>query len=514
MSGRPHRRPRSPRPPARRLAAALVAALLFAAGACGGHAGRRSKAAAPAVWSDAGVLAATSLADLDRLRDAGAGEVFVEALRLEAGADGAPSVAVLPGLAAPRRLPATLVVTGSWPQIGEDSDRRKAAAKSLGDGLRAAALAAESAGLVPVGFHFAPRLPAGEGVLAGYAEVLRQLRRQLDSRLYLSANLDRRRLGDPDARRLADAVDFLVVFLYGQRPNEGEDPSAWDLASVERAARAAEALGRDFWVGAVTLGRATVLDGSGAAVGTASRTTLGRLVADPALTLDRSRVLDTGTRQVEMFDAGRTTRLGEQRVTSGEKVRVVRVGPGDLLALSQRLAGLKLAHCRGELYYRLPTPEEGLSLPAGVLADVVAGTPPVPGLVVEVAEVRGSGGGRRRLAVTVSNRGELPTGVALLSSNYVELKVSGGAFGAVEPGGFRRYSLRSGGREAASMRDLRDADTVRLFTPELDAGASVTSGAIEVQATGPASPELTAGGEFVLAGGDLYDLPPAPVQLP
>ena len=190
----------------------LLAAALALAAACSGGESWRAKQAAPAVWADPAVIADLDLAVLDRLRKAGAAEVFVPAVHLDWEGD-APALTVAPGLAAPRRLPATLVVEGAWP-AGAPADS-KAVVDRLSEELRAAALAAERAGLIPVGFHFALRLAGDEGSLAAYAGVLAALRCEIDPRLYLSSDLDRQRLDDPETRELASAVDFLVVRLFG-----------------------------------------------------------------------------------------------------------------------------------------------------------------------------------------------------------------------------------------------------------------------------------------------------------
>ena len=43
--------------------------------------------------------------------------------------------------------------------------------------------------------------------------------------------------------------------------------------------------------------------------------------------------------------------------------------------------------------------------------------------------------------------------------------------------------------------------------PALDSGETVTSGPIAVRATGQGIPEIVAGGSFILATGNAYELP-------
>jgi hypothetical protein len=481
----------------------LVALVAVAAATCSGGEPRRMKPAAPAVWADPAVIAGLDLDDLDRLREAGAVEVFVPAAHLDWAGGGLPTLTADPGLTAPRRLPATLVVEGTWP-AGAPADA-KAVVHRLADELRAVALAAERGGLIPVGFHFVPRMAPDQGSLAAYAAVLAALRRELDPRLYLSSNLDRRRLGDPEARELAGAVDFLVVLLFGQRPGETDDVAAWDLETVAARARALDALGAPFWARVTTLGSLTILDPSGAPVALVTGISLGRLAGNPALALSRSQVFAGGSRQITVFEADRPTKLGDHNLVRGQRVRALRPDPDDLLELTRRLAGLELKHLSGQIYDRLPAAGDGMSLSLGTVAALLRGEEPPPGLVVEMRPL--AGGGTQRFTVSVSNRGEQCTGVALFDNNFVELTVRGGVVATVERGGFRRYALERGGREAANMQDLLGADGVRLFVPALDPGETVTSGPIAVRATGQGIPEIVAGGRFIVATGNAYELP-------
>lgn len=486
---------------------AAAALLAVACSACGGGEERPAKAPAPAVWCRPSTLASLGLGDLDRLREAGVRELFVEAARLDWRGGGEPQLIAASELVAPRRLPATLVISGDWPAPGIFADDPAGAARRLGERLRSLALAAEGGGLLPVGFHFAPRVATEAGALGGFAAVLGALRREVDRSIFVSADLDPSLLTDPDAARLAGAVDFLVVFLYGTRPGGADGPApaaAWDLETVARGARSADALGAPFFVGAGTLGVAEVVDGRGAPVSATTRVSLGRLVGDPALALSLSTVLQGGQRRLDVFEATRATRIEGMAVEAGQRIRAERPAPGDLLELTRRLAALGLPHHLGTVYYRLAAADERLSLPVGQLASSIAGEEPPPGLELSVTA---TGEGRRwAVAVVLANRGELATGVALVENNYVELKISGSTFGAVDPGGFRRYALESGGRGVSNMRELRNADTLKLFVPVVEAGESVASGAIEVQATGAGDPEVIAGGRFILASGQLHDL--------
>ena len=58
---------------------------------------------------------------------------------------------------------------------------------------------------------------------------LGRLRTLLGKSYFVSASLGRKALGGTDAQAIADGVDYVVCMIYGQRPGEAEDPSAWDL---------------------------------------------------------------------------------------------------------------------------------------------------------------------------------------------------------------------------------------------------------------------------------------------
>ena len=270
-------------------------------------------------------------------------------------------------------------------------------------------------------------------------------------------------------------------------------------------ARATDALGADFWARETTAGSLTTLDAAGVPVAPVAGVSLGGLAGEPALSLSRSQVFAGGSRQIIVFEVERPTRVGDWDLARGQRVRALRPDPEDLLELSRRLAAAELKHLRGPLYDRLPAAGDGLSLSVGSVAALLRGEEPPPGLTVELTAL--GGGGTPRLTVSVSNRGEQSTGVALFANNFVEVTVRGGVVAAVDGGGFRRYTLEIGGRDAASMVDLRRADGVKLFVPALDPGQTVTSGPIAVRATAQGVPEIVAGGSFILANGDAYELP-------
>jgi hypothetical protein len=484
----------------------LAVAALAAAG-CGGGVERPAPLSGPAVWAGQAELAALDLESLDRLRAGGVRQLFAEGASIRVSG-GATRVELPSGLAVPRRFPVTLVVAGDWPPA--DIADPEAAAAGLATALGAATLAAERARLVPVGVHLAVAQPAGEQRCEALAAALWALRRRLDPGMALSVEIDRRRLGEEATAEIAAAVDGVVVFLYGQRPGEPEDPAAWRLDEVEAALGRLEALGRPYRVGAVTLGEAAVVGRGGERRGATTRVTLERLAGDPALTLSRDLVLEPLDRRVQVFEAVRATRLGDHPVASGERVRTVRLAPRDLAELASRLDAAELEHYLGPLFYRLPAAGEGLSMSAAGLAAAAGGDRPAPEIALEVETIESSPT-RLVIRVTATNRGDEPTGIARIDHNYVEVAVTGGEVASAAAGGFERYNLLHRGREATTMAALTAADSVRLFVPALDRGQSVTSGRIVLHASGAVPAGVTVAGRFLTPGGDVVEIEPRPV---
>lgn len=501
----PPRRRRPQAPPACRPAVLLLLALAAAALAgCDGGPQRPVKPQTSALWVDADALATLEPSALDRLRQAGVRELFLEGPRLTWSGDARPHVE--PGLArgAARRAPVTLVISGGWPPGLEESAAEVAAA--LATELKRLRLEAGAAGLVPVGVHLDLDLPAGE--LAALAAVLGELAPALGDDLFLSARLDRAHLGAEGAEALARAADFTVTPLYGQRPGEAESAAAWKLDQVLADAARLEELGGRYMIEVVTLGAAYRLGSGGGREDSTTEATLADLARNPALEPTRGRLLEGWDRRVYTVEATRATGVAGWRLAAGERVRAVQLRAREVDDLRRRLGEAGLAGHLGELYYRAPRPGEGLSLSLGALARVLAGTPAEPRLEVEVLEPRADGS-RLSFRLLVRNAGAQATDVAFLEANYIEVRVPDGVFERVEAGGFRRYAMMQGDHEATHMRAFRRADTARLFVSLLEPGEEVTSGPIIVRGN-RGEPRLVLGGRFALPGAVLYDLPPTP----
>lgn len=472
-----------------RQGAAVLALGLLAAG-CGADREGPVKPRRSAIWVAAGSQATPG--ELNRLAQVGVEEPFVEAADL-VWRGGVPELEGQPRAPAARRTGVTLVIRGVWPPSELPADDT---VRTLAEALRELARDAERSSLVPLGFHFDMEAPAG---LAAYADVLAALRGELDTRLFLSASVERRWLGREDLSRLAGAVDFLVAFLYGQRPGEPDEPQAWDLTEVTAGVERMEELGADYMLGVVTVGRAELLDRRDGLQEVTTGLSLGDLGRESALELGGGFSLEGADRQLHRFTAVSPVRVGDWRLGTGEVVRVVRLAPRHLEDLRQRVEPLEPRHLLGYLYYRLPLADEQLSLSVESLADTLASEG-----VLEPPRVtltpQGRSGGRWRFTIAAENPADEPTEVArLLEYNYVELRARGGTIGRVDPGGFRRWELLEDRRGGDPVPAFRSANMVRLYTPILDGGERVETGVVEVVAAGGGEPEVTAGGRFLLS---------------
>jgi hypothetical protein len=471
------------------LACALLVALGLAA--CFRFLERARREPGSALWV-AGEDAALSQDDRSRLEKQGLKELFVEAARLTWEGN-RPRLRDLPLGDLPRRTPVTLAVGGGWSDAELDAGD---AARQLTEELDRIRIAAESRGLLPVGFHLDLATPAN---LAGYAKVLSKVRSKLGRGLFLSATLERGRLKDEGARDVADALDFLVAFLYGQRPGEAEDPSAWDMESVEGNVRALEGLGRPYMIGVITLGGAVHRARDGRNLAVTTRLDLGSLVANPRFELKPGFSLEGVDRQIFEFVAKGETLAGEWTVHPGESVRIVRTATPLVEELLRRVGAWNSPQHLGEVYYRLAAPGERLSLSIANLVNTLAPDAAVPELDLRL-ELRFRSDRVWIVRAELRNTGEEATDLSFFDSNYLQLTVDGATFGDVDLGQFARYEVLWHGTEKNTMRAMREGDTLRLFRPLVEGGDHVVSGDIEIRLR-RAQPTLEVGANFLLPDG-------------
>jgi hypothetical protein len=480
--------------PSRPAAAALAAALL-ALGCFGER--REPKAPGAAIWIGARSQA-PERAVLDRLASLGVGEHFVESARLSWQA-GRP---VLESAAAPRvarQERTTLVVAGPWPSAAPDAD---AAARALAEGIQGLRVEAERAGRLPVGVHF----DLADGVAgAGFAATLRELRKALDEQLYLSASVGPADLGRESTAEALRPLDFVVAFLYGQRPGEAEDAAAWDLQAVEGRVRTLEALGKPYFLVASTIGGASWRGRDGSPKASSSELDLGALVRDVRLELKRGFSLEGVDRQVYEFRARSPLEVGGWKLGASESVRVVRAATSNVEEFLRRVGAWDSEHRLGPLFWRLPAANERLSMTAANLADALAPDPSRPQLDLLVER---SAADRQTWTVRLSlvNGNDEGTDLGFFDSNYVDLSVEGASVFEVDPGGFARFEQSYQGRKDV-MAALRSADRVRFFAPVVEGRERLTSGPIVLRlAEQRKDAVVRTGGRFLLTAGEYLDL--------
>lgn len=478
-----------------------LAAAAIAAGCGGGEGERTPRAAGSAAWVDPRA-ATLDPAGRRALAEAGVEEVFLEAATL--AWDGAePVVEEVPGAfagAVPAGTPVTLAVRETAAP-GVDLDAVEAGRRLAGL-LRGLRLRAEAAGLLPLGYHL-------ELAPASQPGLVRAVRAAAGPGLHVSAALPRAVLRSPEglegARELAGAADFVVTILYGQLPDDPDDPAAWDPERLAADLAALETLERDYLVGLVVVGALHRLSAAGEVAEATTRAQLKALALEPALRLSIADPFAGVGRAVHTFQAQRPVRAAGWELAPGESVRVVRTAPSLVQGVVDRLRTADLRHRLGQLYYRVAAPEEELSLGPEELAAATGASPPVPELVPRVVVeslVRGS----VTLHVELRNRSRQSTDLAATDGNFVQVRAREGYFQRVEPGEFSRYSLWRGGREVRPGLGWREPDEVRLYTPMVRGGERIGGAVLELRSRGT-RPAVSVAGRFFLPDGRELELP-------
>ena len=484
MPSMPNLEPRSGRALARALCA-LSSALLLA---CGGGAGEDDgRTLESGIWpSAAPPWPALSEPEAGpAMRAARIGSVLVEAATVESGG-GLQRLPVSPPLSG---LATVLVVRASWSTL-EGLGRGELG--ELAEQLVLTAVDWESARATVRGIHLLPSAPLEDRERASTA--IARLRRALPERLPLSLHVAPELLAVLETfDDLARAPATLICEVYGQPWEQSDRAERWDLEqSVERARRA-DALRRPFVAAIALEGR--IFDpasGDVAARGLDAATLRASLPAiEGAFSYEgyHRQLLDlTPERAVDALGAGPGIATLEPRRT----VRIARPTAQHLAALVRRLSEERLAHLEGFLW----TGGGGASVaavPVTRLPEVVSGSV-ASGLVLRMSGDRATGA----LRVELRN-GSDPTGWADRDYNRVEIALAGGAFGAVELGGFTRIELdtTSSDRPLSPMERLRRADRLRLYFVSLEPGATVASGEIRVR---PAKPSWSATASATVLG--------------
>ena len=429
--------------------------------------------------------------DLARLAEAGISEVYMTVARLAPSESGGP-LERLEVPDPPRSMPVTLAISGEW-AASEDAE---SLATRVSDAVRELRFDIESRGGVPAGLHLDLRSVES---FESYAEFLAALRAELDRSLFVSITLRRAWIDRPGIEEVCKTVDFVVPFLYGQRVDEAEDGRAWDYIELELQLRKLEELGVPYLIGVIGLGTATHLSAEGGVKARTTRLSLKEIVWNRDLRLRPGFSLEGVNRRVYAVVADRATRAGKWQLASGEGIRVVRAATSDVEELTRLVDAWEIPRHLGQVYYRLPSSEEHLSLTLENLLNALDPTPASPDLELDVSLQRRTGRGWLvRLSVTNDN-GEI-TELSLLDSNYVQATVLGGVFSSrVKIGDFYRYELYRAREGAEPVRDIRRPDLLRLHLPILEGRQKLTSGDVEVKVSGP--PTLEVEGRFLLPDG-------------
>ncbi len=473
-----------------KLLPSLLLLISLCLGGCGKVFTADSRGRGSALWV-AGDVEDFGASDLARLKAGGVDEVFVEVAHLRVK----PSGLVLEPKPLPELPPSTrvtLVVGGKLEagSIGEPA----ATAETLAETLRQLRFDVEAVGWVPVGVHLDPRQVASRRELG---ELLTALRGKLDKTQLLSLSIPRDWLDDPELGKVVAAADFLVGFVYGQRVYEREASEAWDFIQMEENLQLLEATGTPYLLGLVTLGTATHLSPKGRVLARTTNLSLPELLWNRDLELRPGFSLEGVNRRVYSVAAERPSTVGKWDLGRGDSVRVVRAASSDLEELFRLLGAWNIPNHLGQVYYRLPRSAERLSLSVDNLVNAIAPEPATPEVELAANVQRRTGRGWM-MRFTLSNLNGETTGLSLLDSNLLRVRLEQGRFGRVQVGDFYRYDLfRERGGEME--RTFRQANILQLNMAILDGRQTLTSGDVEILSGN--EPRITLEASFLLSDG-------------
>ncbi len=461
------------------------------------------RAMGSAIWVDQDSIPLESK-DLQSLDAVGVRELFVPAAELGwSGATPDLRSAEEP-IAPPRATPATLVIDGSWPGIEVDWDEVVPLLAGDLEGLR---LAAEDRRLLPRGFHFDLDLETPEAV-GRLAEFLQRLRKEFQQPLELSVRWPRETPAEKAWKSLAEAVDFVVAPLYGQRPGVPDDPLAWSLDDVAARLTELEELERPYLVEVVIAGSATIYSASGAPSHVLTLGDVQSLAWNRDLEAGYGVALDPGARQVYEFRARAETSAVLRRFEKGERIRVVATSTPILAAVLEALGTATAPSLRGTLFFRAPAGGEQFGLDLEQLLNAHRGGEALqPDLKLEV-EVIHRGGSRWALNLSLRNESSEPTELSVLDANWVQIQLEDALVNWVRPGHFPRYQTFQTGSDGELYLTLRHADTVRLYVPMVQGRDELMAGPIEVRGWRDGEPKILMGGAFLTPFGGSLELAP------
>ncbi len=470
---------------------AVLLAVSWVSSGCFGGNKRKQKTSASAIWigSSSEEVTASTLA---RLKDAGVEEAYVTAAKLDLKGPDLLKRYQIPDLEA--SLPTTLAIRGSW--SGDSVDDASAVGAQVAEAAQQLRFDVESRGALVVGIHLDFTKVSS---FSSYAAFLEGIQSELSNDLYLSITVQRSWIGKEGLQAVADAVDFVVPFLYGQRVNENDAGDAWDFVELERRLHLLEKLKVPYQLGVITLGTASLISESGGVRARTTRRSMLDLLRNPDLRLRPGFSFNGVNRRVYTMGAERNTRVDDWEIEQGETVRMVRIATSDLEELLRLVEVWALPHHLGQLFHRLPSEEEGLSLHSESLLLAFDPQPATPEIGFDVSVQRRSGRGWLvRFGLESGNR-EF-TELALLENNYLQILTESGEFNRnVDVGDFNRFDMLTLNEDGNYVLKRRDPNVLRLFLPILEGFQKATTGNIEV--IGRAEPVLVLEASFLLPDG-------------
>ncbi|MDA8019333.1 MAG: hypothetical protein MPN21_17975 [Thermoanaerobaculia bacterium] len=479
---------------------ALLGLVCVSLTACPDSWSRKSRSPVSAIWIgvESGRLEPS---DAALLQTAGIEEAFVEMATLTPEAS--EPIRRREQMPQELGLPVHLVVTGS-PRLPADEETLESLAETVAEAVRQLRFEAESRGWLVLGVCF----DLEDTDLDRQATLLKEIRGSLDE-LFVSSTVRREQLtaDEDEIEALASAVDFLIAELYGQRPGQADVKEAWDLTKMEKNIELLEELDVPYQVGVVTLGTASYASRKGAVKAQTTAMTMQQVMSDRSMRLRPGFALEGTDRRVYVLRAEAPARVNRWELITGEMVRVVRAATYDLEELHRLLSLWPTKHHLGQVYYRLPGPEEGLSLPVESLAGALDTSPATPELVLDVSVQRRVGRGWL-VRFIIENLNREFTELSFTKYNYIEVRTAHGAFAAEQrPGDFYSYDLFLEREEGAEpKRTIRNPNLMRLQVPVLEADQRVSTGDILIQSR---RLELSLEGRFLLPDGRVLDLGPA-----
>lgn len=472
--------------------ACTLAAVLIAAG-CGGG-GRLKRAPGSALWVAAG---AETLGPetLQRMEADGITEIFVPLGTIEPGGDPVVERKALPQLPLESRV--TIVLHGDLDH-GLDAELGQRVAEAV----RQMRFDVEGRGALAVGVHIDP---LSVGSFEELAAFLGGLNGALDPDLYLSLSLRRDDLDDELLPKALAKVDFVVPFLYGQLPNEAEASDAWDFQRLSERLAALEQQEVPYLVGIVGLGTATHIAKGGRVLDRSTQYSLKSFLWNRRLKLQTGFSLEGADRRTFELVADRPTRAGDWEFQAGDRVRVVRSTTFHLSQLHDLLKKEAYAHRLGQVYYRLTSTDEPLSISLDNILNVLESTIVTPRITLEAQVQRRTARGWLFRFLIANQNGEM-TDLSTVDSNFVQVDAVGGQFAdEVATGDFFRYELFRTERNGTKRRTFRNADSLRLYIPMIEGQGKVTSGDVEVYMR---KPVLRLTGQFLLTDGRTLEVGP------